>query len=491
MLQIHRPNSKNAKPQSKSSKTFILRECKCGKKASECNSTHCQKKNGLINQPSLDLVKRVIASSGQPLENSSRGLFEKHFNQDFSQVRVHTGPDADESATSIDAEAYTVGNQIVFAQNTYQPKTNVGRKLLAHELTHVVQQKNARTTTDNLVLDSPNSLLEQEASRFASEFNNEVASGKGREKVASSPSSNRRSALKIPPTSGGKRSAKSAKIMRSRRRRPRGGDPNFQRAPGACGWEKYRTLEADVDSKCKSVKRKCDPADLVNMSTREAKLIYLDSRIARFRACARARRKISFECFGRPNASHKPPIINEHKGLRKCYLLRKSVLGEQTADATSTNSAAERDQKKDQADFGISSSVPTVGQAMANSASSRTLVEAEGVEEFAHANGKIASSQASQAIGRQLSKTAFRKLVWKYVWREIGKRLAVRAGILALLVANPEPAFTKIVALGLSIWMAYDVIQLLRELVPKALDEVRSEYADEKTSAVSLEQDIA
>ena len=60
---------------------------------------------------------------------------------DFSDVRVHTGPKADDSARSINAQAYTVGNDVVFRSGAYQPDTESGRHVLAHELAHVVQQK--------------------------------------------------------------------------------------------------------------------------------------------------------------------------------------------------------------------------------------------------------------------------------------------------------------------------------------------------------------
>src|SRR5205823_14023107 len=60
---------------------------------------------------------------------------------DFSDVRVHTGGKADESARSISAQAYTVGTDVVFRSGAYQPDTSSGRHVLAHELAHVVQQK--------------------------------------------------------------------------------------------------------------------------------------------------------------------------------------------------------------------------------------------------------------------------------------------------------------------------------------------------------------
>ena len=77
---------------------------------------------------------------GQPLSDSTRAFFEPRFGQDFSSVRVHTDHKADESTKSINAQAYTSGNDIVFSQGRYSPDTESGKRLLGHELTHFVQQ---------------------------------------------------------------------------------------------------------------------------------------------------------------------------------------------------------------------------------------------------------------------------------------------------------------------------------------------------------------
>ena len=70
---------------------------------------------------------------------SERDFFEPRFGQDFSQVRIHTDPKAGKAARSVGALAYTIGSDIVFGQGQYRPGTG-GKELLAHELTHVVQQ---------------------------------------------------------------------------------------------------------------------------------------------------------------------------------------------------------------------------------------------------------------------------------------------------------------------------------------------------------------
>lgn len=79
-------------------------------------------------------------SGGRMLSESERSFFEPRFNADFSQVKIHTDTTAAQSAQSINSLAYTSGNHIVFNTGQYQPETQSGRRLMAHELTHVIQQ---------------------------------------------------------------------------------------------------------------------------------------------------------------------------------------------------------------------------------------------------------------------------------------------------------------------------------------------------------------
>ena len=81
-----------------------------------------------------------IRGGGQPLPGSTRAFFEPRFGHDFSQVRVHTDVKAAESARAVNARAFTVGQDVVFGAGEYAPGTAAGQRLLAHELTHVVQQ---------------------------------------------------------------------------------------------------------------------------------------------------------------------------------------------------------------------------------------------------------------------------------------------------------------------------------------------------------------
>jgi hypothetical protein len=129
----------------------LQRQCDCGNHVmgGECDSCHKEKASSRLQRAgnhaeSINevppIVHEVLRSSGQPLDASTRAFFEPRFAYDFSQVRVHTDTRAAESARAVSALAYTVGREVVFAAGRYTPHTLGGRTLLAHELTHVMQQ---------------------------------------------------------------------------------------------------------------------------------------------------------------------------------------------------------------------------------------------------------------------------------------------------------------------------------------------------------------
>lgn len=89
----------------------------------------------------LSLVREALSSPGTPLHPADRRFMERRFGHDFSTVRVHTDDPASQSARSISALAYTAGDHIAFLAGQYSPQTESGRRLLAHELAHVVQQR--------------------------------------------------------------------------------------------------------------------------------------------------------------------------------------------------------------------------------------------------------------------------------------------------------------------------------------------------------------
>ena len=91
------------------------------------------------------IVHEVLRSPGRPLDAATRAFMEPRFGRNFGAVRTHTDGKAAASASAVQALAYTVGNDVVFAQQQYAPDTPGGKRLLAHELAHVVQQQGPAT----------------------------------------------------------------------------------------------------------------------------------------------------------------------------------------------------------------------------------------------------------------------------------------------------------------------------------------------------------
>ena len=106
-----------------------------------------------------------LSGGGQPLDPGVRQFMEDRFEYDFSQVRSHTDSAAKQSASDLNARAYTVGRDIYFGHEQYRPHTDDGRRLLAHELTHVIQQSGDRQTPNAHARISP---MIQRAVRFSS-----------------------------------------------------------------------------------------------------------------------------------------------------------------------------------------------------------------------------------------------------------------------------------------------------------------------------------
>lgn len=134
--------------------------CACGRPITgggECES--CRKKrlqraaSGPLPTAVPGSVQSVLSSSGRPLEPGTRTDMEARFGHDFSQVRVHDGLTAAQSAREVNARAYTVGQDVVFGGEGYQPQTSSGRSLLAHELAHTIQQRGLQRSSSSLSLD--------------------------------------------------------------------------------------------------------------------------------------------------------------------------------------------------------------------------------------------------------------------------------------------------------------------------------------------------
>lgn len=138
----------------------LQRACACGGGCAGCRaddtSIQLKTKTAHSNQQNAApaIVNQALNSPGQTLDSSTKAFFEPRFGYEFSKVRIHTDTLAAKSARSINALAYTAKNQIVFANNAYQPQTSSGNRLLAHELTHVIQQSGATDAIQRTVAPS-------------------------------------------------------------------------------------------------------------------------------------------------------------------------------------------------------------------------------------------------------------------------------------------------------------------------------------------------
>jgi uncharacterized protein DUF4157 len=155
------------------------RKCACGKVTpggAECEE--CRKKRQPLQRraahPSSPvavppIVHDVLSSPGRPLDAGTRGFMESRFGRDFSHVRVHDDARAAASARAVDAHAYTVGENIFFATDRYDPQSAPGRRLLAHELAHTVQQHGLQRSTTGVSMPSSaeDRRLEHEADALA------------------------------------------------------------------------------------------------------------------------------------------------------------------------------------------------------------------------------------------------------------------------------------------------------------------------------------
>ncbi len=162
---------------------LLQRKCACSGSAgltgqcAECHKERLTLQRQAVNQSSfstvLPIVDEVLRSPGQGLDGDTRTFTESRFGHDFSQVRVHFDSRASDSARAVNATAYTVGKDVVFQAGQYRPETETGKRLLAHELTHVVQQGGAdpglmrNSRSSGLALSQPGDHAEQEADRGA------------------------------------------------------------------------------------------------------------------------------------------------------------------------------------------------------------------------------------------------------------------------------------------------------------------------------------
>jgi hypothetical protein len=125
----------------------------------------------LLDDESRSPVHDVINSSGRPLDPEVRGDMETRLGADFGDVRIHDDTAAHASATAVNAHAYTVGSNIVFQRDQYDPSSEQGRTTLAHELTHVIQQRSGpvdgTAAPGGIKISDPGDRFEREASANA------------------------------------------------------------------------------------------------------------------------------------------------------------------------------------------------------------------------------------------------------------------------------------------------------------------------------------
>src|SRR6185503_12460220 len=186
--------------------SLLQRKCDCGNHTMTGSCDDCAKKKGSLQRRATKesaspevpgIVHDVLHSSGEPLDGPTRTGMERRFGHDFSQVRVHTDAQASESTKKVRALAYTVGEHIAFQEGQYTPGSNEGRRLLAHELTHVLQQRptlHSASATDGevvrptpvqpqqlttlpakLEISTPGDRFEQEAERIAETVTNHTS----------------------------------------------------------------------------------------------------------------------------------------------------------------------------------------------------------------------------------------------------------------------------------------------------------------------------
>ena len=162
----------------KQDERLLRRKCACGGSAGltgackECDENRLRVQRRALSSTRpfcpTHVVSDVLAEEGDDLDESTRLFMESELGHDFRRVRVHTNARASESARAVNALAYTVGTDVVFASGNYQPQTQSGRHLIAHELVHTLQQNSQpRGQQAKLEIGEENDEFEREADRIA------------------------------------------------------------------------------------------------------------------------------------------------------------------------------------------------------------------------------------------------------------------------------------------------------------------------------------
>jgi hypothetical protein len=169
---------------------LLQRACACGQHSGnggEC--AECKKKReGTLQRAAVNfaptqgvppIVNSVLQAPGRPLDAPTRAFMEPRFGRDLSNVRVHTDGPAADSARAVNALAYTMGNQVVFGAGQYAPTTSAGRRLLAHELAHTVQQASSTTGLQTqLTVGAIDTPAEREAEHVAARVTDQTSAAR-------------------------------------------------------------------------------------------------------------------------------------------------------------------------------------------------------------------------------------------------------------------------------------------------------------------------
>ena len=215
--------------------------------------------------PGLEAGLAAMRGGGKPLPESSLAFFSPRFGHDFSQVRVHSDPRAAEAARAVSARAFTLGRSIYFGQGQYQPESTHGKRLLAHELAHTVQQGQVMASLPAGPADDTGLI--------------------GFFPRHPSPSQVQRDFVDLDP-------------------------------PGDCAYGRHRALQNEVDAKCKRLPRGC---------TGGHTLRELEERIANNAACIRARVAINSICFRGGNTGHQIALREAIGSLMRCHRIRERL----------------------------------------------------------------------------------------------------------------------------------------------------------------------
>jgi len=177
-------------PSASTSPATIQRECVCAGAGAGGECGECQAKRQIAQRQVTDAdagsslplsVREVMQSGGgEPLPVATRRQMEGALDAPLGGVRIHTGPQAGRAARDVNAQAFTVGQDIYFGEGQYQPDTPRGQHLLAHELTHTIQQTNGRSALQPAdVISQPGDPLEREAEAVANRVSNDLAVSMG------------------------------------------------------------------------------------------------------------------------------------------------------------------------------------------------------------------------------------------------------------------------------------------------------------------------